>query len=74
MIGKPKYKLGDKVIFVCDFNNKHEELEGEIWVVDEFGTFDDPSDVSYDIFVKEKNCLHKHFQEKYVLKKIENKV
>lgn len=66
MRGKPKFKLGDKVQFDYNFNNENKVKEGEIWVVDEYGTFDDPSDVSYDIFVKSENCLYKHFQEKFV--------
>lgn len=66
MLGKPKFKLGDKVQFEVDFNNEHKVKEGEIWIIDEYGTFDDPSDVSYDIFVKSENCLYKHFREDFV--------
>ncbi len=35
MIGKPKHKLGDWVAF----NWQGETIEGEIWVVDAYGTF-----------------------------------
>lgn len=72
MLGKPKYKLGDKVVFECFFNNEHREIEGEIRVIDPYGTWDDDSDVSYDIFVESENCLYKHFNEIYVLRKVEN--
>lgn len=62
MRGKPKFKEGDKV----DFSFKGETKNGEIWVVDKWGTFDDPTDVSYDIYVGSENMLYKHFGEKHV--------
>ena len=66
MIGKPKYKLGDKVIFrVGNFTKC-----GVIEVVDKWGTFMDKSDVSYDIIVDEENMLYKHFTESLIIKKL----
>lgn len=35
MKGKPKIKIGDWV----SFNWKDKEIEGEVWVVDAYGTF-----------------------------------
>lgn len=59
MKGNPKYKVGDKVSFKFDTDI----LQGEIYVVDKYGTFFDDSDVSYDIYVESKNCLYKHIKE-----------
>ena len=69
MIGKPKYKVDDKVEFVINENEPH---KGVIRVVDKYGTFFDKSDASYDIFVEEENLLYKHINEKYVKRKINN--
>lgn len=66
MKGKPKYKLNDTVEFkMCD-----EILQGYIFIVDKYGTFDNPTDVSYDIMVESKNCLYKQVTEKLVIRKI----
>lgn len=59
MVGKPKYKIGDDVSFTLENDNK----KGEIYIVDKYGTFEDDSDVSYDIFVKSDNVLYKHVKE-----------
>lgn len=65
MKGKPKYKVGTTVKFIVG-----DELKtGEIFVVDAYGTFDNPDDVSYDIMVESDNCLYKHIQEKYVVQR-----
>lgn len=59
MIGKPKYKIGDNVSFTLEKEIK----QGEIYIVDKYGAFEDESDVSYDIFVKDGNILYKHIKE-----------
>lgn len=59
MVGKPKYKIGDNVSFTLE----NEIKQGEIYIVDKYGTFEDNSDVSYDIFVKSDNVLYKHVKE-----------
>lgn len=65
MLGKPKYKEGTMVKFIIG-----DELKtGYIFVVDKYGTFADPSDVSYDIMVESENMLYKHIQEKYVVQR-----
>ena len=64
MRGKPKFKEGDKVEFA--FND--ETKVGEVWIVDKWGTFDDPTDASYDIYVESENMLYKHFSERFVKK------
>lgn len=65
MKGKPKYKVGTTVKFIVG-----DELKtGDIFVVDAYGTFDNPDDVSYDIMVESENCLYKHIQEKYVVQR-----
>lgn len=67
MIGHPKYNAFDKVDFCfCD----DEPRQGIIWIVDKNGTYFDPTDVSYDIYVEEENTLYKHINEKYVKRKI----
>ena len=68
MIGKPKYKIGNNVKFTLEGREYH----GKVYIVDEYGTWDDPSDVSYDIMVidygdnHDKECLFKHLTEKLV--------
>ena len=69
MKGKPKYKIGDNVSFI--FND--EKLSGTVFIVDAYGTFEDPTDVSYDIMVEDDNtdnaynkCQYKHINEKSV--------
>lgn len=59
MVGNPKYKIGDDVSFTLENDIK----QGEIYIVDKYGTFEDDSDVSYDIFVKSDNVLYKHVKE-----------
>lgn len=78
MKGKPRYKHGDKVIIEfpkSDTLNAGEHL-GTIEIIDEYGTFENPSDVSYDILIndyrhpsnpdKVTQCLCKHWTEKTV--------
>lgn len=62
MLGKPKYKEGDTVTFLWEGVTK----TGGILIVDPWGTFHDPSDVSYDIVVEDENMLYKHINERYV--------
>lgn len=64
MKGKPKFKEGDMV----EFEWKGETKVGEIYIVDKYGTFDNPSDVSYDIYVEKDNVLYKHYTEALVTK------
>jgi hypothetical protein len=62
MLGKPKYKQGQLVRF--EFDN--EIIEGTIEIVDAYGTWADPSDVSYDILGL-NDCFYKHVREDYIL-------
>lgn len=64
MLGKPKFKRDDKVQFT--FQDKI--IVGKVYIIDEYGTFEDDSDVSYDIMVDEENCLYKHVREDYIKK------
>ena len=66
MLGNPKYHYGDTVSFVIDNKVK----TGTVYIVDEYGTFEDDSDVSYDIMVEEENTLYKHIKESPSLKLI----
>ena len=77
MIGKPKYNCTDFV----KFKLQDKEYVGEVWIVDKYGTWEDPSDVSYDILVedafkegdehykpgKDNSCLFKHISESLVI-------
>lgn len=56
MLGIPKYNYKDKVRFLYpefdengNITGKEIEIVGEIYIIDKYGTFSDPSDVSYDI-------------------------
>jgi hypothetical protein len=66
MRGHPKFKHEEKVKFQCGDEIK----EGTIYIIDEYGTFSDPSDVSYDIMseLDGRKCLFKHITEKFVSK------
>ena len=64
MIGKPKYKEGDVVTFQLGSLKK----TGTIEIIDAFGTFEDNSDVSYDIMVTEENIFYKHIREDFIIK------
>ena len=72
MRGKPKFKYGDTVQFTLGGKT----LVGEVYIIDEYGTFDNPSDVSYDIMVKNYqidggepfDVLFKHITESKVSK------
>lgn len=68
MRGHPKYKLGDKVKF--QFND--EIKVGKIYIIDKYGTFQDPTDVSYDIMVDHNGVdwLFKHIPETEVIGKV----
>ena len=65
MKGFPKYKIGDKVHFEFTVEDKKYSEDGEVVVVDKYGTFEDDSDVSYDIRL-EDGSWWKHISEKYV--------
>ena len=65
MRGFPKYKLGDKVHFEITTADETYSEDGEIVVVDEYGTWFDNSNVSYDIKL-EDGTWWKHINEKYV--------
>ena len=64
MIGKPKFKLGNLV----KFEWRGETIEGEIFVVDAYGTFFQTKEPSYDIYSPKKNMLYKHMEESRVTK------
>ena len=65
MKGFPKFNIGDKVHFEFTINNEKYSEDGEIVVVDKYGTWDDDSDVSYDIKL-EDGSWWKHINEKFV--------
>lgn len=64
MKGNPKYKYGD----IVRFNIKNEVITGKVYIIDKYGTFEDNSDVSYDILDETNNILYKHIREDKVVK------
>ena len=72
MLGNPKYKFNDKVKFKLKYKGEEYTLTGTVYIVDKFGTFEDDSDVSYDVIVKDGDCpinypcLVKHLREDQV--------
>lgn len=72
MLGNPKYTLNEKVAFKL-YNSDNVEVakHGIIYIVDDYGTFEDNSDVSYDIFVPDENCIYKHVREDSIMYSLE---
>lgn len=68
MLGFPKYKRGDIVRFSFGDDVKR----GTIEIIDAHGTFEDNSDVSYDIMgiFEGELTLFKHINEQFVIEKI----
>lgn len=60
-----KYDYGDKVQFYIQFDAQSPEqlLEGYIFIIDRYGTFEQHEEPSYDVFVPEMNMLFKHLRE-----------
>lgn len=64
--GKPKFKLGDKVQFITkNLEGRIETKNGEIKIIDERGTFENPFNVSYDI-LGEDDIFYKHIGENFI--------
>ena len=59
MKGNPLYQEGDVVRFVI----ANRPLIGTIHIVDGWGTWEDASDASYDIYVEQEDTLYKHIPE-----------
>lgn len=64
MKGYPKYEYGD----IVKFNIKNEVITGKVYIIDKYGTFEDDSDVSYDILDESNHILYKHIREDKLLK------
>lgn len=58
----PKYKCGDSVSFTLEGT----KVEGTVAIVDPYGTFENPNEVSYDILGSWNGVetLFKHITEK----------
>lgn len=67
MIGKPLYKLGQCVEFICNGKIR----KGEVEIVDADGTFEQNEEPSYDIFVAEENLFCKHIRESDIIKLVD---
>lgn len=70
MLGKPKFKVGDRVTFVVKEEDKVYDVIGEVAIVDEWGTFFQDKEVSYDILVERSGApyptLYKHIIETHL--------
>jgi hypothetical protein len=62
MVGKPKYNYGDIVKFTIDDEIK----TGSVEIIDAYGTFFQTEEPSYDVKVKDENCLYKHIRESFI--------
>ena len=64
MIGKPKYVDREVVKFVIE-----DEIKvGTVEIIDAYGTFFQSEEPSYDVLVKEENCLYKYIRESNIEK------
>lgn len=63
-VGRPKYKVGDRVLFYPD---EERDYAGTIVIVDAYGTFCNPTQVYYDIEMQ-NGSWYKHVPESLVEK------
>ena len=64
MLRKPKYALGQTVVF----KSGHGVKKGKIVVLDARGTFEQKDEPSYDILVGEETIVYKHILETKIVK------
>lgn len=67
-IGRPKYKIGEKVFFYFDNGKEKVECFGKVEVVDSYGSLEVSNEVSYDILGTDYRnldevALYKHIRE-----------
>lgn len=67
-IGRPKYRVGEMVLFYITEDSVEYECYGRIWWVDEYGTLGQEREVSYDIEGPDyrdgtSKILYKHIRE-----------
>lgn len=65
-LGVPGFIRGERVSFYW----KEMKKTGKVEVVDAYGTFEQNEEPSYDVYVKEDNCLYKHLRESLLQKEI----
>ena len=65
MLGKTKYKRGDEV----KIELHGEIIQGEVYIVEAYGTLEQNQEPSYDIMVElnSERCLIKHVRESEVI-------
>lgn len=74
MIGQPKYNYDDIVEFDINIDKVNYTLQGKVYIIDRYGTFEQNKDVSYDIMVdrspfhNNEPCLYKHIIETKIRK------
>ncbi|MCR5126859.1 MAG: metallophosphoesterase [Lachnospiraceae bacterium] len=73
--GDPAYKTGDHVaVCITDGRGEKSIKNGEVYVVDAYGTIDQDEEPSYDIMVDDgtEKCLYKHIPESEICTGLEN--
>lgn len=70
-LGKPKYKIGEEVCFVCG-KEGNQEAKGRICIIDAYGTWEQQEEVSYDILGSrseepDRRVLFKHIRESKIV-------
>ncbi len=71
MLGQPKFKREDRVSFTFSVNGEEKLIDGVIYIVDEYGTFEQSEEVSYDIEAVWNGgvALFKHIRESRVIER-----
>ena len=69
----PNIKYKSKMVYyhhqeLVMFLFQKELKTGTIEIIDAYGTIEQNEEVSYDIYVKEENCLYKHIRQSDVFK------
>lgn len=64
MLGKPKYNHDEEVKFKLE----NKEYIGKVYIIDEYGTFEQSEEPSYDVKVESNNTLYKHIRESMLYK------
>ena len=68
MLGKPRFKREDLVTFTFNIEGEIQKIDGVIYIVDAYGTFEQNEEPSYDIeaLYRGEVTLFKHVRESEV--------
>jgi len=67
-LGQPKFSREQRVTFTMAMDGQEKEINGDIYIVDAFGTFEQTEEPSYDIeaLYNGEVVLFKHIRESAV--------